>query len=95
MPSFQRFFVVSLLALFATFHAPAQNPPTTPNIGLYIPGHGSLNWDTWYNDNWSTLDTAIGNLRTSAAPIVTPESYGALGNANTFYDGGRGCPRRS
>src|SRR3954449_13498346 len=41
----------------------AQTPPVTPNIGLYLPAHGTYNWDTYYNTNWSSLDTRLGSVR--------------------------------
>jgi hypothetical protein len=75
------------LALLAGSYARAQNPPTTPNIGLYLPAHGSLNWDAWYNDNWYTIDQKVGALLSNALPVVTPEQFDATGNGNTYFDG--------
>lgn len=62
----KRFFVASLACAVAC----AQTPPTTPNLGLYLPSHGSYNWDSWYNANWSILDQSM-------LPAVSPMKYGA------------------
>lgn len=37
----------------------AQTVPTTPNIGLYIPYHGTTNWDTYVNANMTSLDNYL------------------------------------
>jgi hypothetical protein len=89
LPSFKLLFAAVTLCLLAAFNAlPQSTPPTTPNIHLYLPGHGSFNWDTWYNANWNLLDTTINGLMSNPAlPYVTPEQYNAVGNGNTFYDG--------
>lgn len=58
----------------------AQNPPpVTPGIGLYIPDHGSLNWDTWYNLNWNLLD-AFGVLQMKTKPAAHIETTGSTNN---------------
>lgn len=51
-----------LLLLTCAVTVFAQSPPTTPNLGLYLPAHGSLNWDTWYDENWNILDNDILRL---------------------------------
>lgn len=33
---------------------------TTPNLGLNLPAHGSQNWDTPLNANFTDLDTVFG-----------------------------------
>lgn len=48
---------MKLFFLFAcSFGLLAQTTVRTPNLGLYVPAHGSLDWDTYYNANWSILD---------------------------------------
>lgn len=37
----------------------AQTVPTTPNLGLYIPYHGTTNWDTYVNANMTSLDNYL------------------------------------
>lgn len=54
-----------LLPLLLWPQTPA--PPQTPNIGLYLPAHGSFNWDTWYNLNWQILDGFTANKNYTAA----------------------------
>ena len=33
---------------------------STPNFALSLPAHGSQNWDTPLNNNFTALDTALG-----------------------------------
>src|SRR3954454_14244537 len=42
-------------------------PPQTPNVGLYLPAQGLMNWGTWVNANWNRLDTVIGSTASSFA----------------------------
>lgn len=39
-----------------------MSDPKTPNIGLWLPVPGERTWDVEVNDNWDTIDTAIGQL---------------------------------
>lgn len=55
----RKFLVLSLLLLCAVF-LNAQAVPTTPNIGLYTPYHGTANWDTYMNSNFTNLDNFFG-----------------------------------
>lgn len=50
-----------LLLLIAAFPALAQNDyTTTPNLGLKLPNYGSTNWGTYYNGDFTTLDSIVG-----------------------------------
>lgn len=50
----------------------AQTPPVTPNVGLYLPAHGSYGWDTYYNSNWSLVDGLLSGLSSSTLKYVPP-----------------------
>ncbi len=60
-----------ILLLSLSFVAFSQTPPVTPTLGLYIPAHGSYNWDTWYNDNWNTLDNLGITVNGISASVST------------------------
>lgn len=74
---------------------------TTPNLGLALPAHGSVNWDTPLNNNFTTIDGlgggTAGQVLTSNGPSTTP-AFKALSiplNAQTgtsypIVDGDRG-----
>lgn len=64
----------ALLSFGAGGVSAQQTPPTTPNIGLYLPYRGSYNWDTWYNANWAKIDQAIAQRQ------VSVKDYGAVGD---------------
>lgn len=63
----------------------AQTPSTTPNIGLYVPVHGTLNWDVWYTNNWNNLDNIFGGSTT--VPALNPKILNGVEYA-TLYAGG-------
>jgi hypothetical protein len=58
---------VKLLSLALAIQASqAQTIPTTPNIGLQLPAHGTYNWDTYYNNNWNLLDSRLSEALNAA-----------------------------
>src|SRR3954447_2405962 len=54
-----------ILSLVVCSCALAQTTIRTPNLGLYQPAHGSLDWDALYNVNWSILDKSGSVARIS------------------------------
>lgn len=87
MKKFITFFASLLFAGFLVAQAP---PPTTPGIGLYIPDHGSLNWDTWYNLNWNLLD-GFGVLQAKSKQGAHIQTYNSSSNdVNPFIGFGIG-----
>jgi hypothetical protein len=42
-----------------------QTTTQTPNLKLYLPAHGSLDWDLLYNANWGILDKVSSVARIS------------------------------
>ena len=50
--------------LLVTPTSAQSTPPQTPHIGLYLPAHGSLSWDTWLNANANVLDSDIFAIQT-------------------------------
>ena len=67
-----------VLFSLVSFVAFSQTPPTTTNLGLYIPYHNTYNWDYWYNANWSALDN-FGSSTESSQLIKA----GAVGDGVT------------
>ncbi len=85
--------------------AGAQTVPTTPNIGLYIPYHGTANWDTYMNSNSTALDSYLsgGTLlpRLNLGQLLlqqymdytglgSPPANPASGICRTYFDLGSG-----
>jgi hypothetical protein len=54
--------------------------PTTPNLGLYLPPDFSYPWGPQIRANFSTLDTAVGNLQ---------NPYRGAWDAGTNYTNGQ------
>lgn len=64
MKTLLRFFALLLLPAACAF---AQCGPTTANLGLNLPAHGTNNWDTCLNNNANTIDNYL-----SGASILPP-----------------------
>src|SRR6185312_9977466 len=69
------------IALLCASLVSAQTVPTTPNIGLYTPYHGTTNWDTYMNANFTTLDNYFGG---SAVVPAWNVSHGMFQNYLDF-----------
>jgi hypothetical protein len=59
----------------------AQAPPVTPNLGLYKPLQGTLNWGTYVNSNWDTLDSFSGGFTIKNSANFSGGDCGASINA--------------
>ena len=75
----KRLFTLLLLASAAF----AQDYTTTPNLGLKLPKQGSTNWGPYVNQDFTTLDAAVGQFKGGFVTVpfsATPVFNLTLGN---------------
>jgi hypothetical protein len=79
-----------LIALLACCLCAAGQVPTTPNVGLFLPSRGSINWDSNLNANFTLLDSLLSGVA-ACPPGIPAISYytGVLSlcDPNASFDG--------
>jgi hypothetical protein len=82
----KRWLVLLMLTLGCVLNASAQNDYTlTPNLQLKKPKLGSTNWGTYVNQDFDTLDAAVGSIKGGYLDVpYNPSLTYNLAQGNTF-----------